>query len=397
MIRKLILIFIVISLIFLTGCWDRKEPENRALVTVGAYDYNPDTDMYQIITQIESPQSAQGGNGDGGGGGDKPSFWKVSAWGDTPTDAISNIRKKVSRDLHYGHLNLLIISEEMAKTEGIVTVMDTLARSRQSRPIVQIAVAEGDVNKMLNQEFPIEISSGLGLLKQIQLTRRESGTAITQTGRKFLNRLSTPGIEPVAVNLALLEEDIDASKPDTPPFVQVKGLTAFYKDKFAGRLNDTEARGWNWISNQEARGVMEFTYPENKNTVVSANTRRISCNIIPYIKNNNPEIKIELEVEGKIDSITGLNQFKEKSGLTQSMENRLAEAVRNDIKKGINKAQSFKSDIFGFGNSFYRLKYDKWVEIEKEWPEIFATLPVNIEVKASIKRSGLVNKGLEIK
>jgi spore germination protein KC len=320
----------------LTGCWDSKEPEDLAVILVAGYDYNPVKDMYKLIVQIESSQAMK----EGVGGGNKPSFWTVSAWGHTPLDALANIRKKVSRELYYAHLHLLIISEKLVKTEGIVTVMDVLARSIQSRPIVEIAVSKGNVEKILTADFPIESTNGFGIINQINITQEELGTAIVQKGRKFLNKLSTPGIEPVAITLEFLKKENKNNsksqpdtKPDSPPEVKISGLTAFKQDKMTGRLNDREARGWNWISDQPVNGIINFTYPGNKNIKVTVITHRVSSKITPIFKNGKPKIKINVEVIGKLTSITGLSNFKESSEITQSFHKRLAGCIINVVKK----------------------------------------------------------------
>jgi spore germination protein KC len=68
--------------------------------------------------------------------------------------------------------------------------------------------------------------------------------------------------------------------------------------------------------------------------------------------------------------------------------------VRNDIEMSIKKNQHLKSDIFGFGNAFYRLKYQKWQEMKDDWEDIFTSLPVEVNIKANIERTGLINKGV---
>lgn len=397
-IKKNIIILLVFFLIFLTGCWDRSEPEDQALFIVGGYDYNPKTNMYKIIGSIENVSFEGGGSGTGS---DAPPFWVVSAWGETSTDAIANISKKISKNINYNHLHLLLLSETIAQNKGIIPVMDSLARTRQSRLIVEIAVVKGDLEKMIKGSIPIENTIGLGLTKQIKTNKERLGTAINQSARQFLQKLSTPGIEPVAVCLELINEDSlkedsnSDSKPqkDQKPFVKISGLAAFYKDKMAGFLNDRETRGWNWISNQRANGIINVLYPGNEGKV-SINCKRTSVKIKPYFIDEKPQIKVELEVEGRIDTITGNSNLRKKSYLTQSLENRLAEAIRNDIKLSLERAKKLRTDIFGFGNSFYRLKYDKWKEMEKDWDETFVNLPVKIEVKTTIKRVGLINKSI---
>ena len=398
--RIYIIIIIVFFLIFLTGCWDRTEPEDQALFIVGGYDYNPEKNMYKIIGSIENMTFEGGGSGNVS---DAPPFWVVSAWGETSTDAIANISKKVSKNINYNHLHLLLLSETIAKNKGIIPVMDSLARSKQSRPIVEIAVVKGNLEKMIKGSIPIENTIGLGLIKQIKTNKKRLGTAITQDARQFLQKLSAPGIEAVAVCLELIneesqkEESNSDSKPqkDQKPFVKMSGLAAFYKDKMVGFLNDREARGWNWISEQKANGIINVLYPGNEEKV-SINCKRTFVKIKPYFIDEKPQIKVELEVEGRFETITGNSNIKEKSYLTQSLENRLAEAIRNDIKLSLEKAKKLRTDIFGFGNSFYRLKYNHWKSMESEWDEIFVNLPVKIEVKTTIKRAGLINKGIVV-
>jgi spore germination protein KC len=398
--HKIVLLLVFnCSLLLLTGCWDRQEPENLAIVLAGGYDYNPDTNMYKIILQVASPLVAAGGGQGGGGGTENPPYWTVSGWGYTPIDAVANIRKKVSREIHYSHLQLLILSEELVKTRGVVTVMDTLARSRQSRPVVIIAVARGNVEKMLSVNFPIETTNAQGLIDHITITSRELGTSINQTGRKFLNKLFQPGIEPVAIYLELINqkeaEKEDKPKPDSPPYIQHSGLAAFRNDKMVGVLNERETRGWSWLRDQGKEGIINITYPENEKTYLTLLALRNGYKIEPYFREDgSPAIKAQVKVAGNIISATGRVSFKEWTPITQSMENRFAEAIRNDIKLAIEKTQSLKSDIFGFGNAFYRKYYKEWLKMEENWPEIFAELPVEIDVRATIKRTGMVNEGI---
>ncbi len=395
--KIIILLVLLCSPLVLTGCWDRQEPENLAIILAGGYDYNPETDMYKIILQMENSLISRGGQG--GGGGENPPYWTVSGWGYTPIDAVANIRKKVSQQIHYSHLQLLVLSEELVKTRGVVAVMDALARSRQSRPIIMIAVAKGDVEKILSVDFPNAFTNAEGLIGHITVTSRELGTSINQLGREFLHKLFEPGIEPISIYLKLInqEEAEKEEKPqsDSPPYIKQSGLVAFKDDKMVGILDDREARGWSWLRPQGREGIINITYPEDEKTYLTLLASRKGYKVEPYFKKDGtPAIKTQVEVSGNIISATGRVSFKEWSPLTQSMENRFAEAIRNDIKIAIAKAQSLKSDIFGFGNAFYRKHYKEWLKMEKDWPELFAKLQVEIDVRASIKRMGMDNEGI---
>ncbi len=395
----MITIIFILSLIFLTGCWDRLEPEKLAIVTGGGFDYNPETEMYQLVFQIASPLTMTGAD-QGGGGSEKPNYWTVSAWGHTLYDALSNLYKKVSRRIDFSHAQLYIISERMARTKGVLPVINAVARSRGSRRIIIPAVAKENVEKVLTVDLPIESSNVMGLVNQITLTMEEMGGATAENFRLFFNKLSQPGIEPYVVALELIEDEDnkkEESKAGMKPPIEIVGKYIFRKDKVVGLLNDRETRGCNWVVGKVKQGTLIVQYPGSESTYVNILATEGSSRIEPLMENGKPKIKITIRMSGNIVNITGPSDIKKESALTESLKKRMAQVVRNDIELAIKKAKSVKSDIFGFGNAFYRLKYEEWLKMEDNWSEIFTTIPVEIEVKAEIKRMGMVNRGVEIR
>lgn len=387
-------------MIILSGCWDNNDPEDYALVLAAGYDFDPATEQYIVIFQISNPLLAKGAESNVT---DHPPYWVVSGKGATPIDAVINIRKKIPRLLNYSHLGILVLSEEIITKEGVIGIIDTLARSRQSRPILNIAVAEGDVKKVLTANFPIETTNGQGLIKLLRNISNQLSGIITQNGREFLIKLSTPGIEASAPIISLQEKK-DASdqkaekpKPDDPPKIEIDSMATFYRDKMSGKLNKMETSGWSWITNQAMIPGINFIHPGNEKARIHVTVHNFSTQVKPVMKNNKPLIRIKTKVTGRIESITGTSNYKKQSIITKEMDQRLANKIEEEIAKSIKKAQSLKSDIFGFGNAFYRLKYKEWLKMEANWPEIFANLPVEIEVEGNIGRTGLINKGIIIK
>ncbi len=392
-------ITLITSLIFLTGCWDRLEPEKLAIVIGGGFDYNPETEMYQLIFQIASPLTMQGAN-QGGGGSDKANYWTVSAWGYTFYDALSNLYAKVSRKIDFSHAQLYVISERMARTEGVLPVINAVARSRGSRRIILLAIAKNNVEKVLTVELPIESSNVMGLVNQITLTMEEMGGAAVENVRVFFNKLAQPGVEPYAVALEFTEDgnnqELDSKAGIKAP-IEIIGKYIFRNDKVVALLNDRETRGCNWVVGKVKQGTLIVKYPGSESTYVNILATEGSSRIEPIMENGKPKIKLTITMCGNVVNITGPSNIKKESELTQSLKKRMAQVVRNDIEMAIDRAKSVKSDIFGFGNAFYRLKYNEWINMEDNWDEIFSTLPVEIVVKAKLRRIGLVNRGVEMR
>lgn len=406
MYKKFLLTIMIFLLMILTGCWDRFEPEKLAIVRGAGFDYNEEKDLYKIIFQIASPLTMQGPGG-GGGGGEAPNFWTVSAWGHTPYDAIANISKKVSRKIVFHHAQLYIFSEKMARTKGILPIMNGVARSRQSRRVIILAVAKKDVENILTEKLPIESSNVMGLTSQIKLTMEEMGGATVENARDFFIKLVQPGLEPYAVAMELIEykEEPEKDKKEKESEadtgmkapVRITGKYLLHDDKVVGLYDDRETRGCNWIVGRVKSGTLVLKYPGNEDARVDVIATEGSSKIEPHIKDGKPAITLSIKASGRIISIIGLSNTKGESEITKSLEKRMEEVIRNDIKLALKKAQDLKTDVFGFGFAFYRKKHDKWQEMKDNWDDIFANLPVEIKVEATIKRTGMVNKGPEIK
>jgi len=384
--NRVLIIVIIFSLIMLTGCWDSYEPEKLAIAIGAGFDYNPETEMYQIVLQFASPQTMKGPGG--GDSGEKTAdYWTVSAWGHTPYDALANLSKKVSRKIVFQHTKLYVFSERMVRTKGILPVIDAVARSRQSRRIIIV----------LTVNLPLDSTNAIGLANQISLTRNQIGGATVINVRHFLIKLSQPGQESCAVALELIGGEDEEVKPGMKPPIKIAGRYLFKNDKVVGYFNDRETRGCNWIMKQVKSASLVLKYPDREDVLVDVIATGKASIIELVIKDGEPAIMLSIKAEGKINNIIGLSELKGESELTESLEKRMAEVIRNDIKMALNGAQALKTDIFGFGFAFYREKYALWKEMEDNWDEIFASLPVEIEVEANIRRMGLVNKGLDIR
>jgi len=57
--------------------------------------------------------------------------------------------------------------------------------------------------------------------------------------------------------------------------------------------------------------------------------------------------------------------------------------------------QEYSSDIFGFGVEVHKYHPQYWKKVKKNWDDIFSTLPVELQVDAKIRRTGLVNNPIK--
>ncbi|MCM2533070.1 hypothetical protein NDK43_12555 [Neobacillus pocheonensis] len=137
--KKCISIFLLIVLILptLSACWNQKELTDLAFVMAMGIDKGK-TKKFDVSFQIVNPGNVSSGQQSGGGQGLPIAIFKSS--GNTLTEAARNATKKVSRQLYYAHTNLLVISEEIAKTQ-MLNVFDALERDPVFRTTTYIVIS----------------------------------------------------------------------------------------------------------------------------------------------------------------------------------------------------------------------------------------------------------------
>jgi spore germination protein KC len=69
------------------------------------------------------------------------------------------------------------------------------------------------------------------------------------------------------------------------------------------------------------------------------------------------------------------------------LEQQQTEYVKEEIKRVIEQTRLNGTDIFGFGEAFYRSNPVKWEKIKDRWEEIYRNLNIEYDVRSIINRS----------
>lgn len=91
-------LMLLLFLLIISGCWNRRDPENLAIVLATAFDWDEEVKMYQLIVQLSNPLAVQEVENKGASKGESPPSWVVSAYGRTPFEATRNLSEDSSRE-----------------------------------------------------------------------------------------------------------------------------------------------------------------------------------------------------------------------------------------------------------------------------------------------------------
>lgn len=394
----LLLIIAVLAGSLSAGCWNRREPELLGVVLAVAFDYDPESGLYQVFAQLANPIAMGGGTSgsSGGGSGGKKAFWTAGAEGHTPFEAIRNLVEISSRDLFWAHCRVVLFSEDLAR-RGIKDIMDLFERERQFRLIVKPAVVDGDLRKLIEADFPLEETGARGLDRFIVTTRFEKSIFPEKNLNELISNLSQPGQEMIIGRLEVLEtgkKSSEESGGSTPPS-RIGGSALFRSDRMVGWATNKQTQGWSYATGRAFRSNFVIESPVKEGSYVSIEALGHSAQM--RLRGDEEKWRIELKVKlhGRIQEFGGPGNLDTESELTRSLERRAAGAVRNRIEAMLSRSQELKADVFGFGNLIYRKNPRLWQKIGPRWDEeIYPQLKIDLFVEYRILRTGLVKNPL---
>lgn len=394
--KCLILSFIIVSTTLLSGCWSSKELTNLSIISAIAIDKNKEG-KYVTTIQIVNPANVAGGL-QGGSGGQAPSTSVFSGTGDTIIEASRRISQKLSRRTYYAHTNLVVVSEQLAKEEGILKILDGIERDPQFRTNVTIVIARGqkasDIIQLLSVIEKIQANSVIKLLKN---TAAIWGEQPTRTIQEVIQDLETPGKETIIPGFKAVGNPQDLGKMDSIQLTKTKqgakasGLAIFKEGKLIDWYDGETARGVSWVLNKIENTSLTLDWENNKEAIAYDVSRQIT-KIKTKMQDGQPEIYIFTRTEGNIGEIMApidLSSLKIRGKIQEIAE----KEIKKEINLAIEQGKKNQTDIFGFGEDIYLSHPKEWKKLTQNWNDVFfPKVKIHVSVESFIRESGLDHK-----
>lgn len=381
---KVIRMFLIgmLTLILLTGCWNRIEINDIAIVTAIGLDLT-ESDEIHLSLQVAIP-SKLGSSGPTGGSSEKSTF-VISETGSTISEAFSNIQGKLSRTIFFSQSRIVIIGEELAK-KSVSHVIDFQTRYAEPRINSFIMFTKGKAFNIIKSMPKFESISAEEIKELAKL-----GVSLKIYVRDFLNMLLTDGIEPFAPQLTLKPLEVNRNNTSEKTLA-INGIAIFKQDKLIGWMSEEETRGLLWLRNEMEKGIITTSVPKDKGGGnISMEITRADVKIVPILKNQ--DLKMDVHIISEltvIENDSQLNLFDTK--VIEDIQKDINTQIKNKVQLVIDKGQKeYNSDIFGFGHLVYQRYPKEWnTKYKNNWEEEFAELEVTINSKAFIRRIGLI-------
>lgn len=393
--KKLILFLMLICTTFTTGCWDKTELNEMAIVSAVGLDRNKEGKLVGTF-QIINPGNVAGALQ--GGGGTNPPISIYESTGDNVLELDSLASTKISRDMYFAHANLIVIGEELAKEEGLNDIFDAFERSPEFRATTRIVIARGvKARDIVETLTAIDKVSAEKVIKTIETTEKTQGKNISINLQEVIKNLLSTGKEPIISGFTVKgnkgKEDKMANtmSSDIEANPNAVGIGVFKDGKLIDWLDGDKAIGSMWVLDRIESTNLNLDW-EGKKDAITYQVIRQKTNVKVKLVNGKPKISIKVRAEGDIREVNVPLNLTDTHVLID-LEKKLAKDVKKEMEVAIVRAQKNKSDIFGFGEIMHESHPEEWKKIEKNWDDVsFPKLEVDVQVETFIRRTGLRNK-----
>ncbi|MEH7094087.1 Ger(x)C family spore germination protein [Neobacillus vireti] len=385
-----LLIITVLLIPLLSGCWNRRELNELALVVGLSIDKSGD--QYLISAQVVDPGEVS--NSANGGGGRAP-VTTYDEKGNHIFEAVRRITTISPRKLYWSHLQMLVISEAVAK-DGLNNILDFFTRDNEFRKDFYIVVSKDiKAKEILRNLTSIEKIPAHKMRSSLETSEKAWAPTIAIQLDELISSLTSEGIHPVLTGISIQGK---ASKGESVNNVQriepyarlkYKNIAVFKKDKLIGWFNEKESKGYNYIKDNVHSTVGHV--PCTKKGQLIVEVIRSKSKVKGRVVNGKPKIDIQVSAEANIGEVACHIDLTKPETIKKLEEN--VEKVNIDIlKTSVNRAKKFGVDIFGFGEVIHRADPQAWKKLKKNWDKEFVNLPVSFHSEYKIKQTGAVNQ-----
>jgi len=371
--RKLIILpCLLLILLMLTSCWNYREVNEMAIVIGAAIDKGK-TEKYMLTVELLDVS---------GGQETKLSTRILSVEGETVFDAVRRFILLEGKRGYWGHIRILIISEEIAR-DDITGVLNFFRQDAETRGDLYVIVSKGySAREIFNAGTLLGdvLSESLAESLENSIFLAEIPETRLYTISQDLKSNKTAPVLP-AITLETIDDNT------VPVFC---GSAVFRKNRMIDYLDKEETKAMLFLKNEVKEGVLD----------VKTDTARISLEI----KGNNTKIKVKpagnqiifditVETRTVVDEVIGSAEFSELAVLNEIK--RISEVqLKEKLWNIIEKARQLRADIFRFGQKLYENDPSKWNEIADDYDTVFANIQVNLNVKIEILNTAVIYKHL---
>lgn len=395
----------ILSLLILTGCWDQTELEERAYVVVLGLDKHEKENYVAVTFQIANPQVGSSARGDEAA---EPPSDVVTIVASDVSAAKEQAMSIVTRRMSFSHLQTLIVSEELARSDLNHHVISSLIIDPEVRHSMNFIVSKEKAKAFIEANKPRLETRPHKYFQYMRERWRDVGFVPEANLNRYFQRLggelflaayaTTDKTDDEPHNEGYLAGEVPQQGGDP---AQIIGSAVFKHGKMIGTLSGRETRIALFLRERAfvSNALENFDDPLNEQFMLTARILEVDDPEVEIELEKDPiEIDVEVTVRLQLMSDLSLTDYstdlKNQATLQQSLQEQMEKKTLETIKK---TQEEFEAEPF-LWHLIVRRKYLTWEEFNNsDWLDKYKDANVNVTYNAEIANFGEQTKPAKLR
>ena len=377
MLKKILLLFFVLFVFLMFCSCERYGTEVEDMMIIEGIAVDKENETFEVT--IEMLNNKQSASADASNVGDEMTLI-YSAKGETVAEALRLIINKTGNVPTYIHNKVIILSEEVAKTD-ITKVLDFFERDYTTQPVTLVCVAKGvKAGEVLKANIGKDISKSEVLEKILNQSAISSITPET----RLIDVINTVLDETACVTLPAVSLE---NNGENKTFF-VEDIAVFnYNNEISYYLGRESAESFVKLLGELKNGTL-VTQDEigNKATFIIVDGKtKYKAEVINGIVNYNVKIKMYCDLNAYEGDKFKIIKSETVEVFKKNIETK-TEASLTNLYKTIQINNSY--DILRFGRRLLQNDKNAYKLLKSDWQNNFKNSVINVDVEVVIRRIG---------
>jgi spore germination protein KC len=396
---KKIYFFIFFLPVLLTGCWDRKELEESAYVSVIGIDKGKNG-MVKVTYQLPSTEAQ---SSPGGVQGNRASSEIVTLTAPGHITARDLATASVSRRINFSHLRVIILSEELARTSDTYKSIFGSLRDREFRRNTYILVSRENAEDFIRGNNPKLEQSPHKFYDYMARRWVEVGLVPITTINDFAERYEMKaslaltaygtsreiGSNEFGFESNYLPGEIETTGGNP---TQIIGSAVFKEEKMIGALTGEETRLASMLSVTSKADNMLITFPDplmSENRISARLTTEGHPKIKVDVSGESPIIDVKVPVNLFLLAIPSKVDYSDSKKNQEALKNSFTKYMEDKAKNLIEKTKNeFKGEPFQWSLAARKKFWSLDEFLSYNWMEKYPNAEVNVTFEAKLRGTG---------
>lgn len=336
-------------------------------------------DHYSITLQVFNPSANQKNAVDPTGG------FTYTQTGKTIPEAIERIKKDTLKEAILDTLQVVALSERLAKEEGLNETLDFLVRDPRVPANISTIVIKNQSPELFLQLFtPQQKLSALYTNIMLKNSKEAWGHLVNTSSERIKSHLEDKTSD-IIIPYVVIHGDVEegTSKSNIEDFtptahVSLEGFATFKDENLHSFLTQKESNTLALV--KDINQVVSISTPcpgaEGEFTIDTINTASsLKADTDPV------SFKLKVVLDGNLEE-TSCKMDLTKLSAQEKLANQVKTKVKSDIEALIKKSQEDGTDILGLKDALYRQHPDVW---KKKRNDKMLLSTVNVDTSVDVR------------